>query len=124
MAGAGNAMLVVRFRSLYGDQGSAFEFRTWLIPMPSSAAERSMLDPRKKKSNDQRIPLLDASGYDACKIIEKQGRFSNIREGRIFPYNGGSVGAAFRRQGSDLKIDDLHFHDLRHGRGWRQTRAM
>jgi integrase len=47
-------------------------------------------------------------------IIEEQGRYSNIREGRIFPYNGRSVGTAFRRQCKDLKIDDLHFHDLRH----------
>jgi len=75
---------------------------------------RNRKDPRKKKGNDQRIPLLDVSGYDACKIIEEQGRFSNIREGRIFPYNGRSVGTAFRRQCRKLKIDDLHFHDLRH----------
>jgi integrase len=39
---------------------------------------------------------------------------SNIREGRIFPYNGRSVGTAFRRQCRELKIEDLHFHDLRH----------
>ena len=32
--------------------------------------------------------------------------------GRIFPYNGRSVGTAFRRQCRALKIDDLHFHDL------------
>jgi integrase len=75
---------------------------------------RDRKDPRKKKGNDQRIPLLDVSGYDACEIIEEQGRFSNIREGRIFPYNGRSVGTAFRRQCKDLKIEDLHFHDLRH----------
>lgn len=75
---------------------------------------RNRKDPRKKKGNDQRIPLLDVSGYDACKIIEEQGRFSNIREGRIFPYNGRSIGTAFRRQCRKLKIDDLHFHDLRH----------
>ncbi|WP_283805890.1 tyrosine-type recombinase/integrase [Bradyrhizobium sp. ARR65] len=75
---------------------------------------RNRKDPRKKKGNDQRIPLLDVSGYDACKIIEEQGRFSNIREGRIFPYSGRSVGTAFRRQCQKLKIDDLHFHNLRH----------
>jgi integrase len=81
---------------------------------------RNRKDPRKKKGNDQRLPLLDVSGYDACKIIEEQGRFSNIREGRIFPYNGRSVGAAFRRQCRDLKIDDLHFHAHRlPGAGWR-----
>ncbi|MDR3484038.1 MAG: hypothetical protein P4M05_03900 [Bradyrhizobium sp.] len=27
---------------------------------------RNRKDPRKKKGNDQRIPLLDVSGYDAC----------------------------------------------------------
>ncbi|WP_315729264.1 MULTISPECIES: tyrosine-type recombinase/integrase [unclassified Bradyrhizobium] len=59
-------------------------------------------------------PLLDVTGYDACKIIEEQGRFSNTREGRIFPYNGRSVGTAFRRQCQQLRTDDLHFHDLRH----------
>jgi len=75
---------------------------------------RNRKDPRKKKGNDQRIPLLEVSGYDACKIIEEQGRFSNIREGRIFPYNGRSVGTAFRRECGKLKIKDLHFHDLRH----------
>ncbi|GAB1717454.1 MAG: integrase [Nitrobacter sp.] len=75
---------------------------------------RDRKDPRKKKGNDQRIPLLDVSGYDAMKIIEEQGRYSNSREGRIFPYNGKSIGTAFRRQCKDLKIKDLHFHDLRH----------
>ena len=74
---------------------------------------RDRKDPRRKTGNNQKIPLLDVSGYDACKIIEEQ-RYSNIREGRIFPYNGRSVGTAFRRQCKDLKIDDLHFHDLRH----------
>ncbi|MGX1786977.1 site-specific integrase [Bosea sp. NPDC055332] len=75
---------------------------------------RDRKDPRKKNGNNQRIPLLEVSGYDACKIIEEQGRLSSSREGRIFPYNGRSVGTAFRRQCADLKIEDLHFHDLRH----------
>lgn len=75
---------------------------------------RDRKDPRRKTGNNQKIPLLDVSGYDACKIIEEQGRYSNFREGRIFPYNGRSVGTAFRRQCKDLEIDDLHFHDLRH----------
>lgn len=75
---------------------------------------RDRKDPRRKDGNNQRIPLLDVSGYDACKIIEEQGCSSSRREGRIFPYNGRSVGTAFRRQCEDLKIEDLHFHDLRH----------
>jgi integrase len=36
------------------------------------------------------------------------------RIGRVFPYNGRSTGTAFRRACKELKIEDLHFHDLRH----------
>lgn len=33
---------------------------------------------------------------------------------RVFPYNGRSVGTAFRRACRELGIDDLSVHDLRH----------
>lgn len=75
---------------------------------------RDRKDPRRKSGNNQRIPLLNATGYDACAIIEEQRSCAGNSSGRIFPNNGRSVGAAFRRQCRDLKIDDLHFHDLRH----------
>jgi integrase len=75
---------------------------------------RDRKDPRRKNGNDHRIPLLDVSGYDACAVIEEQRRFSESNWGRIFPYNGRSIGTAFRRQCRVLKIEDLHFHDLRH----------
>ena len=75
---------------------------------------RDRKDPRRKSGNNQRIPLLDATGYDACAIIEEQRRCVGGNCGRIFPYNGRSVGTAFRRQCRDLKIEDLRFHDLRH----------
>jgi integrase len=75
---------------------------------------RDRKDPRRKNGNNQRIPLLDVSGYDASAIIEEQRRFLKSGGGRIFPYNSRSVGTAFRRQCRDLKIEDLHFHDLRH----------
>ncbi len=74
---------------------------------------RDRKDPRKKSGNNQRIPLLDVTGYDACAIIEEQRSYAGNQSGRIFPYNGRSIGAAFRRQCRDLKIEDLHFHDLR-----------
>lgn len=74
---------------------------------------RDRKDPRKKSGNNQRIPLLDVTGYDACAIIEEQHSCAGNQSGRIFPYNGRSIGAAFRRQCRDLKIEDLHFHDLR-----------
>jgi integrase len=75
---------------------------------------RDRKDPRRKNGNDQRIPLLDVSGYDGCTLIEEQCRFTGNNRGRIFPYNGRSVGTAFRRQCRELKIKDLRFHDLRH----------
>jgi integrase len=75
---------------------------------------RNRKDPRRKNGNNQRIPLLHVSGYDAFAIVQEQLKLAEGRSGRIFPYNGRSVGTAFRRQCRDLKIRDLHFHDLRH----------
>jgi integrase len=75
---------------------------------------RDRKDPRKKSGNNQRIPLLDVTGYDACAIIEEQRFGADNQTGRIFPYSGRSIGTAFRRQCRKLKIEDLHFHDLRH----------
>lgn len=75
---------------------------------------RDRKDPRRKSGNNQRIPLLDVNGYDPLDILDEQRKFTSNNTGRIFPYNGRSVGTAFRRQCQDLKIMDLHFHDLRH----------
>lgn len=75
---------------------------------------RDRKDPRNKRGNHQRIPLLARSGYDAWALLEEQGRHTGELRGRIFPYNGRSVGTAFRRACYDLGIEDMHFHDLRH----------
>ncbi|WP_296516439.1 tyrosine-type recombinase/integrase [Rhodopseudomonas sp.] len=45
---------------------------------------RDRKDPRKKKGNDQRIPLLDVSGYDACKILEEQAGFQTFAKAGFF----------------------------------------
>jgi integrase len=71
-------------------------------------------DPRDKRGNHQTIPLLAVSGYDAVALIEEERHSGAGNADRIFPYNGRSVGTAFRRACQDLKILDLHFHDLRH----------
>lgn len=75
---------------------------------------RDRKDPRRKAGNDQRIPLLSVSGYDPCTLISEQRAIVGDDCDLIFPYNGRSVGTAFRRTCRDLKIHDLHFHDLRH----------
>ncbi len=75
---------------------------------------RDRKDPREKKGNDQRIPLLAVSGYDAMALIEEQRSIRGNEDDRIFPYNHRSAGTAFRGACQDLGIEDLHFHDLRH----------
>jgi len=74
---------------------------------------RDRKDPRKKIGNHQRVPLIDLTGYDAWTILQEQKLACNNKE-FIFPYNGRSVGTAFRRACKSLRIEDLHFHDLRH----------
>lgn len=74
---------------------------------------RDRKDPRHKAGNDQRVPLLDATGFDAWEILQEQRCYSS-HCALIFPYNCRSVGTAFRRACRELKIPDLRFHDLRH----------
>jgi integrase len=75
---------------------------------------RDRKDPREKKGNDQRIPLLAVTGYDAMALVEEQRAIRGNEDDRIFPYAHRSAGTAFTRACRDLEIDDLHFHDLRH----------
>jgi integrase len=75
---------------------------------------RDRKDPRQKKGNDQRIPLLAVSGYDAAALIEEQRAIRGNEDDRIFPYNHKSTSTVFTRAVKDLGIEDLHFHDLRH----------
>lgn len=75
---------------------------------------RDRKDPRAKKGNDQRIPLLAISGYDAMALIEEQRAHRANDDDRIFPHHHKSAGTAFTRACRELRIEDLHFHDLRH----------
>jgi integrase len=75
---------------------------------------RDRKDPRLKKGNDQRIPLLAVSGYDALALIEEQRAIRANDDDRIFPFNHKSISARFTRTCQELEIDNLHFHDLRH----------
>jgi integrase len=75
---------------------------------------RDRKDPRAKKGNDQRIPLLAVSGYDALALVEAQRACRANDDDRIFPVNHKSVSNVFTRACQHLKIEDLHFHDLRH----------
>jgi integrase len=74
---------------------------------------RDRKDPRNKEGNHQRVPLLDATGYDAWGLIQDQGKLTGHLD-RIFPYSPDSVSTAFRRSCRELDIADLRFHDLRH----------
>lgn len=75
---------------------------------------RDRKDPREKNGNDQDIPLLALSGFDAAAEIELQRTIRANDSSRIFAFNHKSISAAFTRACKLLEIDDLHFHDLRH----------
>lgn len=62
--------------------------------------------PRQKKGNDQEVPLLG----DAYKIALRQPQDGDL----IFPYKAETISTIFPRACTELKIADLHFHDLRH----------
>ncbi len=66
---------------------------------------RDRKDPRDKTGNDQKTPLLDATGFDAWALVEEQRSVAG-RDDCVFPYNGRSIGAAFRRACRELGIDE------------------
>lgn len=84
-----------------------------LDPRTRTVLVKDRKDPRKKIGNDQRVPLLAATGYDAWALLEDQRR-QRLNPARCFPYNAKSAGTAFQRACKELGIADLHFHDLRH----------
>jgi hypothetical protein len=67
---------------------------------------RDMKNPGQKIGNDVWCHLPD----EAMRIIESMPRTCP----EIFPYNGDSIGTAWRKACKFLGIEDLHFHDLRH----------
>lgn len=71
---------------------------------------RDRKHPTEKIGNNQLVPLLDATGFDAFEIIERQSK----KEPRIFPVNHRTVSAYFTHAVTATKLDDLHLHDLRH----------
>jgi integrase len=75
---------------------------------------RDRKDSRAKNGNDQRIPLLAVSGYDALALAEEQRSIRGNGDDRIFPYASKSTSTAFTRACAFLGIENLHFHDLRH----------
>jgi integrase len=83
-------------------------------PVASTLLVRQRKHPRQKARNDQMVPLVADTGFDAVAVIKEQGERTGRATGFIFPYDGRSVGTAFRRVCRDLGIENLHFHDLRH----------
>lgn len=67
---------------------------------------RDAKHPRAKLGNHRTFPLLG----EAWTIVQRQPR----TDARIFPYQPKSICTAFVRACHILRIDDLHFHDLRH----------
>lgn len=75
-------------------------------PETGTVLVRQRKHPRKKKTNDEVVPLLKA----AVEIIERQPRGGEL----IFPFNPKTVSSIFPRACKATGVVDLRFHDLRH----------
>jgi integrase len=72
---------------------------------------RNRKHPRQKVGNDQEVPLLGRT----FEIVQRQPKPENVTpDSRIFPVLADTVSTIFPRAKKALKIEDLHFHDLRH----------
>ena len=71
---------------------------------------RNRKHPRDRIGNDQVVPLLDATGFDAFAIVDRQPR----GPARIFPFNSRTVSKYVADAVTQLKLGDLHLHDIRH----------
>ncbi len=71
---------------------------------------RDRKHPKDKLGNDQLVPLLKATGFDAFAIVQRQPRDGS----RIFPINPKTLGTYVTRACTALKLSDLSLHDLRH----------
>lgn len=93
--------------------------RSDLKPDVRTIIIRDRKDPRAKAGNDEEVPLLDVTGFDALAIIQRQP----VNGDRIFPYKAASVSTAFSRACDALGIVDLHLHDMRHEAASRMFEA-
>jgi integrase len=72
---------------------------------------RDRKHPSAKLGNHQVVPLLDnLNGHNAYALVLKQPRKGK----RIFPVNPRTVSDYFTEAVSQLEIEDLHLHDIRH----------
>jgi integrase len=70
---------------------------------------RDRKDPKQKIGNNQIVPLLP----DALKIVsDRRERLGG--SGRIFPHQSTAISQRWFSACKACKIEDLHFHDLRH----------
>lgn len=80
---------------------------------------RDRKHPMMKQGNDDRLPLLTGvvkwrgEDVDPVAIIHR-ARSAYLKQGRIYPYSPYTIGHAFAAAARACKIQDLHFHDLRH----------
>jgi integrase len=63
----------------------------------------------REKEKPQEVPLITFRGVDTYDLIFGRPRYMDAP----FPYKPNSVSTAFTMACKDLRIDDLHLHDLR-----------
>lgn len=94
---------VVLFALATGMRRSEILAMRWThIDLPAQA----LLIPTTKNGHARTIPLAP----DACKLLS----VTTPSQGRVFPISANALRLSWERLRKRAKIDDLHFHDLRH----------
>jgi integrase len=71
---------------------------------------RDRKHPSDKLGNDQIVPLLNVTGFDALEIVKRQPRSGPL----IFSANSRTATQKFTKAVRGAGLEDLHLHDLRH----------
>jgi integrase len=71
---------------------------------------RDRKHPKDKLGNDQLVPLLSATGFDAFAIVQRQPRRGPV----IFPINPKTLSTYVTNACTALCLSDVSLHDLRH----------
>jgi len=88
-------------------------------PVARTVWIRDRKDPSGARNRNDEVPLLcgpvvlDGEVINPVEVITRQPS-ANHRTGRIFPFALKTIQRIFHRACQHLKIEDLHFHDLRH----------
>lgn len=72
------------------------------------------------KNNEPRTIPMNQIIFD---LLKEKSKIRSIQDGRVFPFKKCAVQYRFRLASERARVEDIHFHDLRHSFGSRLVQA-